>query len=46
MANNRVCRDGANSCATQLGNLAEEGGFQFRLSPDGRSFEFIPPEGK
>jgi len=45
VTSNQVCRSGQNNCASQLSNLAGEGGFGFRLSPDGRSFEFIPPSG-
>ena len=42
---NKMCRDGAYSCFDQLTEMARRGGYELRLSPDGRSFDFIKAGG-
>lgn len=43
---NKMCIDGTDSCYQQLSNMAKRGGYELRLSPDRRSFEFVKTKGK
>ncbi|QDV48208.1 hypothetical protein Enr17x_02190 [Gimesia fumaroli] len=38
---NKMCRDGSSSCFNQLSEMAKRGGYELKVGPDGRSFEFI-----
>jgi hypothetical protein len=41
VATNALCKDGKDSCYNQIKAMAEKGGFDLKLSSDGREFEFI-----
>jgi len=43
---NKMCRDGSASCFNQLSEMARRGGYELKLAPDGRSFEFIKTGGQ
>jgi hypothetical protein len=43
---NKMCMDGADSCFEQLTNMAKRNGYELRLSPDRRSFEFVKTGGR
>ena len=38
---NKMCRGDATSCFEQFSEMARRGGYELRLNPDGRSFQFL-----